>query len=191
MDVYTKEKIDNYHALQQAEVHLISNDIYKSELQERIALEVVSYIYSLYATQIVPYYNRDQYSGGFHQTWGYVSVISVFSHPLVRSKFPKSDDIVNRHISLLNDLLLPSGYYADAFSLDGRIIDHGYMVRSEAWIFSALAASLKTSSTQDTDVLERLEVMYDMMSNEEFSGYESHALSKRKRIYSFLKRNFS
>ncbi len=173
-------KIDNYHQMQQVEVHAIAQVRTPLDEQEVLIRKASAYVRSLMdANGLVPYYNNCRESP-IH-VWGYASCVSGFllaseSIPSRRADYRAAAEQVVRW---LLDHAWNGAFFWPILGREGIPLDRRYYVRSDAWVFNALALAMQNGLDVEASVME---ATYTRMEEQDFSGIENHATSPRIRF---------
>lgn len=190
-DLTTKQrhKVDYYHQMQQVEAHAIAQRFVADELQADIVADASEYISNLVETnEVLPYTNDPDLFGGHIHLWGLASVASGFL--LAADTTPCHAPRYHRGARKVLDWLCSSAWCAPEqrfyaiVSSTGRPVLQQYMVRSDAWVFAALAQA--QLSLGDGSWSELIEPCYQTMASASFSGPETHASNLRTRTMSRL-----
>ncbi len=190
-DELRRIKIDNYHQMQQVEVHSLAQQSFPHKVQLGLIQDACDYIYSLHKQfSVVPYTNDPRFFKNQIHLWGLSSVLS--------GMLEASNVVVNRreqYREVASDVLnwiLNNAWNGKTFEAilqrDGSYVKpRVYMVRSDAWVFNSLAAAAKYFGEGKWNNIAR--DCFDKMKEVDFSGPESHATNKKKRLtVSFLKK---
>lgn len=187
-----KLKIDNYHQMQQVEMHAYAQSVYPLPLQLSMIDETSQYILNVFSEQgTVPYTNNPKDFGGGIHLWGFSSIISG----LVMAKKVGvliDDSNVNSLILFVQNFILDKGwngqYFCPIVSKNGLPLMTDYMVRSDAWVFNSLASLLSVGlpGSNNEVILGVLSKCYNKMCQANFSGKETHASNKRTRVIASL-----
>jgi hypothetical protein len=194
LDEMQKSKIDYYHQMQQVEMHALAHQVSPLNIQLRIIGEAADHIVALHERHpIIPYTNNPKLFKNQIHLWGLSSVVSGLLEAAVM--MPDRSELYRKVASDILDWVVSyawNGYHFEAIlTNDGSHVDTRlYMVRSDAWVFNALAAAAKhLGSDQWRDITEKC---YQKMESVDYSGPESHASSLRSQIaitiWSFFKR---
>lgn len=185
LSVLARAKIDYYHQMQQVEVHSLAQQMSPVDRQARMIRDAADHIISLHDRygSPLPYTNRDEYFKGHIHVWGLSSVAAGLIE--AASALPERRSIYERVARETIHWILQNAWTGDHFaaatSRSGvRIEPDWYMVRSDAWVFSALGAAAK--AFPDLEVEEIAEKCYSRMEAVDFSGPESHATNIRLRV---------
>jgi len=176
----SRSKIDYYHQMQQAEVHAWAELCLSSPLQKEMILAAVEHVASKQSDNgLIPYYNIDT---DVH-LWGYCSCASGF---IVASKLDtaKSQEYIKRAKSIISWILKYSwngDYFFPIVDKSGVVKDKRFYVRSDAWVFNALALAIR-EKVIDSSFVSICDRNYIMMERTNFSGPENHATNIRIRV---------
>ena len=180
-----EHKIDYYHQMQQAEMHMYANLYSPCKNQMEMIVDACKHVLTLKINnKFVPYANEDKFFGGNIHLWGVASVVAGFL-----KYYQISGEVIYLEESkcLANNIIEAawSGeYFYPILNKSGDTpIVNAYMVRSDAWVFNALAG-LYAEDTTNVQLCDILEKCFSKMEYNDFSGVESHASNKRTRLIS-------
>jgi len=182
-------KIDYYHQMQQVEMHSYAQCMISHDAQMKIIEECSDHIVNLSNKfSVIPYTNNSNFFGGHIHVWGFCSVASGLIE--AAKLLPDKRNVYVKQATDVIDWIVNNSWNGDFFSpiltKSGEIVGlNEYMVRSDAWVFNALAAYFKDVS-RDEKFETILEKCYLKMESCDFSGKESHAGSFRKKLFSKL-----
>ncbi|MBN1505721.1 MAG: hypothetical protein JW955_02685 [Sedimentisphaerales bacterium] len=184
LDSLKRTKIDYYHQMQQVEMHALAEQACPAEGQARIIRDGAGHVVALSERRtIIPYTNDPNLFRGQIHLWGLASVIpGMLEAGVVIPECSTAYRGVARHTLMwVLEHAWNGEYFEAVLERDGAHVQPGgYMVRSDAWVFNALAAAVKYLRDDPwTDIAERC---YRKMESVDFSGPESHASRKTARV---------
>ena len=182
-----RHKIDYYHQMQQVEMHAIAERVSPAPRQSSIVGDAADHIVSLHreSLSVVPYTNSPQHFQGRIHLWGLASVTSG----LVEAAYVREDraaayrEVARSNIEWILKHAWAGDYFFPVLTPEGEPVgSRQYMVRSDAWVFNALASAIR--EFPDIDQWNVAETCYQHMEDVNFSGPESHASNRRLRMTS-------
>lgn len=191
-----KLKIDNYHQMQQVEMHAYSQYVYPNELQLKLINKASKYVINIFNKEgTVPYTNNIKDFGGGIHLWGFSSILSALSFVNHKEQLVSDYEINNLKRYVFN-FIIKNGWNGEFFypilDKNGSPILKDYMVRSDAWVFNSLSSLLSdTTFINDRQaILDVLTKCYVNMESVNFSGKETHASTKQTRLISSIINKF-
>lgn len=184
LTVLARNKIDYYHQMQQVEIHGYAQQVKPNSVQEKLIEAACDHVMSIQNRDgSIPYTNDpESYFAGNIHTWGFSSAISGFikGSELIKDKADNYLDAALKALDYLIDNAWNGDYFEAVLNDNGEKYSYSpYMVRSDAWIFNALAESYNTLSYEGLDDI--IEKTFCKMEEVDFSGPESHASNIRIR----------
>lgn len=183
-DPLRRSKIDYYHQMQQVEMHALAQQVCPVEEQPALVRDAADHIAALSEKHpVLPYCNSSAFFSGQIHLWGLASVIPGMLEAAV--VVPERAAAYRAVAEKVLDWILKHAWNGEHFEAiltrDGaRVEPRYYMVRSDAWVFNALAAARKHLGDGPwSDVAEKC---YQKMEAVDFSGPESHASRKVTRL---------
>jgi hypothetical protein len=181
-------KIDYYHQMQQVEMHALAEQASPVPRQAAMVRDAADHVVALHTSRgVVPYTNDPRLFRGKIHLWGLCSVAAGLLEAAVllddrRAAYRQ----VAREVL---DWMLRHGFNGQHFEAvlrpDGsRPPRQPYMVRSDAWVFNALAAAAKHLGPGTWHAVAN--VCYQKMQAVDFSGPESHASTRLAGLVSWL-----
>ncbi len=179
-----KSKIDYYHQMQQVEVHSIAQQMYGNDLQLQIIKNASDFIISKYSQDdILPYTNNPFFFKNQIHIWGLASAISGFleAAKILPSQKDRYAKVATEILNWIIKHAWNGEYFEAILNRNGTTIDSfPYMVRSDAWVFNAIATYARFFGDGPwVDIADRC---YQKMESVDFSGVESHASCFRRRF---------
>ena len=177
-------KIDYYHQMQQVEMHCLAQKAIKVDEQLNIIADASDHIVGLQEkNDVIPYYNKkfSDFSDYNIHLWGLSSVVAgmLEASDLIEDR---RDNYIQTAKCTLNWILKYAWngeYFFPILDSMGNVILSEYMVRSDAWVFDALACACKFLGSGPW--LEIAEKCFCNMKKVDFSGPENHATTFSKR----------
>lgn len=180
-------KVDYYHQMQQVEIHSNAQQFNPVEQQLKIIEDCCDYIIHMGSDKsIIPYTNSTvNFSGNIH-VWGLCSVSSGFieASKLIEEKKEEYLKMSKKVIDWIIKYSWNGNYFEPILSESGvpsKVMS--YMVRSDAWVFNSFSLYYKEVDKNE-EIKKIIETCYKKMEKVNFSGPESHASSKRKKVLS-------
>lgn len=176
-------KIDYYHQMQQVEMHALAEQSRPAEYQRTLIRDTADHIVAVHDRHpVIPYTNNRRFFNDQVHLWGLASVTPGMLEAAV--VIPERRETYHRVAREVLEWILRhawNGSHFDAIvEADGRKVEpRQYMVRSDAWVFNAVAAAAKHLG--DGPWMGVLEPCYMKMASVDFSGPESHASNTRTR----------
>ena len=183
LDELRRGKIDYYHQMQQVEMHALAEQAYPAEGQPCLIRDAADHIVAMHeAHPVIPYVNDRRFFKDQVHLWGLASVAPGMLEAAV--VVPERREAYHRVAHEVLEWILRHAWNGQHFEAvveaDGRKVEpRRYMVRSDAWVFNALAAAAKHLGDGPWTAL--LEPCYAKMASVDFSGPESHASTVRSR----------
>lgn len=183
LDPLRRTKIDYYHQMQQVEMHALAQQACPAPAQESLIRDAADHIVALHDRHpVLPYTNDTRFFKDQIHLWGLASVTPGMLEAAV--VVPERRDTYHRVAREVLAWILQHGWNGRHFDavLDaaGRpVTPRRYMVRSDAWVFNALAAAAKHLG--EGPWLAAAEPCFATMAGVHFSGPESHASTRRTR----------
>lgn len=183
LDDLRRIKIDYYHQMQQVEMHALAQQACPTDLQLNIIRDAADHIVALYERHpIIPYTNDPRFFKDRIHLWGLSSVVSGMLEAAV-----SIPDRCEQYHAVAIDVLdwivryaWNGQHFEPILQKDGgRVEPSHYMVRSDAWVFNALASTVKHIG--ECSWIDIIEKCYHKMESVDFSGPESHASNRRVR----------
>lgn len=177
-------KIDYYHQMQQVEVHSIAERYFPVAEQLHLIKKTADSIYQIANSHgVLPYTNKYKGCPNTIHIWGLASVVSGFlaAGQIVEKQRERYNSIAERELNWILSNSWNGEYFRPIVQNDGSTfwMDR-YMVRSDAWVFNAIASHRLYSGPND---LERIaEKVFLKADYEDYSGYETHASNARTRL---------
>lgn len=179
-----RAKIDYYHQMQQVEMHALAEQVCPALGQPDIIRDAADHIvYLAERNPVLPYTNDTIYFKDQIHLWGLASVVPGMLE--ASSLVPDRATAYRTVADSVARWTIAHGWrgqcFADVLERDGtQDPARLYMVRSDAWVFNAMAAAVKHLGAGPwSDVVE---ACFQTMESVDFSGPESHATCKRKRL---------
>ena len=173
----SRSKIDYYHQAQQVEMHALAEQACPAAGQLRLVQDAADHLVGLSERRLViPYANATSYFGGQIHLWGLASVVpgmleAAVILPTLRSTYHR---VARRTLEWIIQYGWNGKHFEAILHPDGSgAATCGYMVRSEAWVFNALAAAAKHLGNGPWNDLA--EQCYANIDAVDFSGPEIHA----------------
>ncbi|ATP57962.1 hypothetical protein CPT03_16580 [Pedobacter ginsengisoli] len=182
-----KDKIDNYHQMQQVEMHSYAERVCPAFRQDKLIRDAANYVVDIFDQEgIVPYTNNPKDFGGGIHLWGFSSILSglILANRVLKDNPKSIDRVIESVVKFIIDSGWNGKYFYPVVSIQGNKMSDVYMVRSDAWVFNNLASVLdyKTIKIDKNALVNILDRCYVMMHSVNFSGKESHASSLRTRF---------
>lgn len=177
LDDMRRYKVDYYHQMIQVWFHALAEQACPCETQRRIICDAADHIVAIHEVHgIIPYCNRPLFFKGLIHLWGLAAVVpGMLEAALV---IPSRKSRYHNTARFVIDWIIKYGwngnYFDSVLNRDGTCAENGqYMVRSDAWVFGALASATKHwGSGPWTSIAE---MCYSNILAVDFSGPESHA----------------
>lgn len=173
-------KVDNYHQMQQVEMHALAEKALPVKGQLELIRDATDYI-CLLGNQydVIPYYNEN---GSAIHVWGLSSVVSGMLEAATLLPQREADYKAIAH-KVMNWLIRHSWngrHFIPILDKNGGTVFSDYMVRSDAWVFNAFCAAQKfLGAGYWSDIIEKC---FEKMESVDFSGPESNASTNLKRL---------
>ncbi len=169
------EKIDYYHQVQQVEVHALAQQLAPLPRQLDVIREAADHIVAVQRSQgVLPYCNDDRFFDGLIHTWGLCSVVSGMIEAAI--VLPDRRDLYLETGKFQLDWFVRHAwngeFFYDVLTPEGKPYSTDYMVRSDAWVFQAVARAFLC--WRDPVCAEIAEKCYRKMESVDFSGPEKH-----------------
>lgn len=185
-----KEKIDNYHIAQQLRYHSVSHKFVDSEFSLIIVKEVREYLMDqIDENGWISYIVSDKGESQKIDLWGYASVLKglVESTKILESKNQEVKEKVNKIFENIYKYSWNGEHFNPIIFKNGKSYDKRFYPRSDAWVFHSIIKSYDfLSDSNKRLVLEISGKNYQKIKKSKFRGFENHAVSNRKLVFSKL-----
>jgi hypothetical protein len=169
--------------MQQVEMHARAQQSSPIDLQINIIRDAAEHVAALNDRHpVIPYTNNSRLVKEQIHLWGFASVASGMLEAAV--VIPDRREAYHKVANDVLEWVINYAWTGDRFEAilnkDGSRVDpRHYMVRSDAWVFNALAAAAKQFGMGTYgDIAEKC---YAKMESVDFSGPESHASRRSTR----------
>lgn len=178
----TRNIIDYYHQMQQVELHALAEQALSAAKQKRVIKDASDHILAVHRRhEVLPYTNcQGAADRGIH-AWGLASVVPglLEAARVVAVRAEAYHGAAREIIDWMLAKVWNGEYFIPVLEPDGAIKESEYGVRSEAWVFNALAAAEKyLGHGAWTPVAE---ACFARIAAANFSGPEYHASTPWKR----------
>lgn len=184
IDALKSGKIDYYHQMQQVETHALAQQVAPLPVQAGMIRDAADHIVALHDKEggPVPYTNSPKFFKNQIHVWGMSSIASglleaAAVHP------DRSGDYQRVAMDVIEWIVAHSwngDFFNPVLTREGHCVKPGsYMVRSDAWVFGAIAAASRFKPCETYSDIAH--TCYDRMLKADFSGPESHASTLRTR----------
>lgn len=184
MDDLRRGKIDYYHQMQQVEMHALAQQAFPVEIQIKIIRDVADHIVDLHhRLSVVPYANDIIFFNNQIHMWGLSSVASglLEAANVIRERQNEYRRVARKVLEWIVEYSWNGEHFRAILNQDGSSVKPCYyMVRSDAWVFNALAASSKYLGNIPWEGV--IESCFNKMNSVAFSGPESHASNALARV---------
>jgi len=183
-DERRRDKIDYYHQMQQVEIHSLAQQLCPADEQLALIRDAADHVVALQERDpIVPYTNDPANFKGQIHLWGLSSVVPGLLEAAIL--LPERADAYRSTAQEVMEWIVTHGWrhshFADVLKPDGSdAASLWYMVRSDAWVFNAVAAAEKHLGSGSWSPC--IEPCYLRMASVNFSGPESHSTCLRRRL---------
>lgn len=187
LTAYQRQQVDYYHQCQQVEVHALAQQVSPLDGQLSVIRDAADHVVAVQDREGVPlpYMNLDTSATASVQVWGLCSAIpGLLEAAVVNEDRRGAYEAAARAVL---DWLIEHSWTSETFheTLTRRgdlppAVQRRYMVRSDAWVFNALASARKhLGDSRCEGIADRC---YTRAASVDFSGPESHASSFSKRM---------
>jgi hypothetical protein len=182
LDAERRAKIDYYHQMQQVEMHSLAEQCKPCEGQLGLIRDAADHIVALHESNpVIPYARPEFFFRDAVHVWGYCSCSSGLyeAASVIDERQKRYREVAAEIIAWLLEYAWNGDHFHPILSHSGVPTETAYMVRSDAWVFNAIAGAYAHAGGDELlDVAERCFVR---MARCDFSGPESHASNKRIR----------
>lgn len=178
-----RTKIDYYHQMQQVEMHALAQQAHSAQSQLDIITDAADLIAALQEKhEVIPYTNSNFYFKGCIHLWGLASVASgmLEASVVVPERKTTYHTVARRVVDWIVQHAWNGEHFVAVLDKTGTAVSCDYMVRSDAWVFNALAAAQKHLGPGPWT--ELAENAFLKMDSVDYSGPESHASTRKKRL---------
>jgi hypothetical protein len=189
LDAERRAKIDYYHQMQQVEMHSLAEQCAPYEAQLVLIRDAADHVVALHESQpVIPYVRPESFFRDTVHVWGYCSCASGLYEAarVIDDRRDRYRAVAAEIIAWLLEHAWSGEHFYPILSHTGTPLETAYQVRSDAWVFNAIAgAHLHAGGDELLEVAERC---YAKMARCDFSGPESHASNRRIRaVHAALK----
>ncbi|MGR5510179.1 hypothetical protein ACPV4Q_04585 [Vibrio diabolicus] len=181
------DKIDNYHIAQQLYHHIIANEFYPNEYNEKSIKMIFNYLISLLDNNgYLPYTFSKGKATDKVDIWGFSSLIGCFS---LYSKVYDCDiakKASQRSFKYLMEHAWNGEYfYPIILNSSKAVFDGHFYPRSDAWVIHAVS-DYNRFVNPDEDTVSKTNAVFYKIVSDGFTGLENHTITPRKKIFAAI-----